>query len=161
MFDKIIAAVDTSKVNKHVFSKALELAKLTGAQLKILHVLSPEENGCPDVTGYLRTYYSSETFDRAEEHGQQLWERFTQKCLQMVQSYEDEAEVAGVNTECCQVSGSPGLTICEVARSWGADLIVIGRRGHLSKLEELVLGSVSKYVLHHASCAVLVVPRFG
>lgn len=161
MFHKILAAVDTSKVNKHVLSRAVELAKLMDAQLNVLHVLSPEENGCPDVTGYLRTYYSPEASDKAEEHSQKQWKEFSQKCLQMVQSQADEAKAAGVNAEFCQFSGSPGLTICDVARNWEADLIVIGRRGHLSKLEELLLGSVSNYVLHHAPCAVLVVPRFG
>lgn len=162
MFHKILAAVDTSKVNQHVLSRAVELAKLRGAQLNVLHVLSPEENGCPDVTSYLRTYYSSpEASDKAEEHCQKRWEEFSQKCLQMVQSQADEAKAAGVHAECCQFPGNPGLTICEVAQNWGADLIVIGRRGYLSKLEEVLLGSVSNYVLHHAPCAVLVVPRFG
>lgn len=162
MFHKVLTAVDTSKVNKHVLSKAVELAKLTGAQLNVLHVLSPEEEGCPDTTGYLRTYYtSSEASDKAEAHSQQLWEDFSKKCLQMIQSQADEAKAAGVQAECCQFPGSPGLTICDVARNWGADLIVIGRRGHLSKVEEFLLGSVSNYVLHHAPCTVMVVPRFG
>lgn len=159
MFHKILTAVDTSKVNKYVFRKALELAKLTNAQLNVLHVLSPEESGCPDLTGYLRAF-STEAYDQAEKHSQELWEEFSQKCLHMVQSFSDEAKAAGVNTECCQVPGSPGVTICEVARNWGSDLIVIGRRGHLSKLEELVLGSASNYVLHHAPCDVFVVTRF-
>jgi nucleotide-binding universal stress UspA family protein len=39
MFYKILVAVDTSKVNKHVFSRSVELAKLMGAQLNVLHVL--------------------------------------------------------------------------------------------------------------------------
>jgi nucleotide-binding universal stress UspA family protein len=162
MFHKILAAVDTSKVNRHVLDRAVELAKLTGAQLNIVHVLSPEEEGCPNTTGYLKTYYSSpEASDKEEVHSQKLWEEFSQKCLQMVQSQADEAQVAGVKAECCQLPGSPGRTICEVARTWGADLIVIGRRGHLSKVEEFLLGSASNYVLHHASCMVMVVPRFG
>ncbi|NEO65320.1 MAG: universal stress protein, partial [Moorea sp. SIO4G2] len=35
-------------------------------------------------------------------------------------------------------------------------LIVLGRRG-LGGLKEMVLGSVSNYVVHHAPCSVLVV----
>jgi nucleotide-binding universal stress UspA family protein len=160
MFHKILAAVDTSKVHKYVFGKALALAKLTGAQLNVLHVLSPEESGSPDITGYLRTY-SPESSDQAEKQDQKVWEEFSQKCLHMVQSHADEANAAGVHAECCQVAGSPGLTICDAAQQWEADLIVIGRRRHQSKVEELLLGSVSNYVLHHASCDVLVVTRFG
>lgn len=162
MFHKILAAVDTSKVSRHVLDRAVELTKLTGAQLNILHVLSREEEGCPDITGYFRSYHSSlEASDKAEADAQKRWEEFSHKCLQMVQSQAEEAQAVGVNAECCQIPGDPGNKICEIAQSWGADLIVIGRRGYLSKVEELLLGSVSNYVLHHAPCAVFVVPRFG
>ena len=45
--------------------------------------------------------------------------------------------------------------ICDIASAWNADLIVMGRHGRLG-LEELLMGSVSNYVTHHAHCAVLV-----
>ena len=44
----------------------------------------------------------------------------------------------------------------ESSQNWEADLIVIGRRGHQG-LSEILLGSVSNYVVHHAPCSVLVV----
>lgn len=43
-----------------------------------------------------------------------------------------------------------------MARSWNANIIVIGRRGHRG-FTEFFLGSVSNYVMHHASCSVLTV----
>jgi nucleotide-binding universal stress UspA family protein len=46
--------------------------------------------------------------------------------------------------------------ICQVAKDWGAELIMVGRRGN-SGLSELILGSVSNYVVHHAHCSVLIV----
>lgn len=48
--------------------------------------------------------------------------------------------------------------ICELARNWNADLIILGRRGRTG-LSELLLGSVSNYVLHHAPCSVLTVQQ--
>ena len=39
---------------------------------------------------------------------------------------------------------------------YGADLIAIGSHGRRG-LNELVLGSVSNYVLHHVSCSVLLI----
>jgi nucleotide-binding universal stress UspA family protein len=53
------------------------------------------------------------------------------------------------------IKGNPEQEIVEIARSWGADLIVVGShgRGFWGRL----LGSVSDGVLHHAPCSVLVV----
>ena len=87
---------------------------------------------------------------------QEQWETFEEQGLELLRSRTDEATAAGVSTEFTQNSGNPGRTICDLARNWGSDLIVIGRRGH-SGLSELILGSVSNYVLHHAPCSVLTV----
>ncbi|OKH50321.1 universal stress protein UspA [Calothrix sp. HK-06] len=156
MFKKILVAIDCSKFSKRVFEEALLQAKSNAASLMILHVLSPDESGCPDTSGLLNTYYYSETDTTATEHCQQMWDRFSKKALEMLKAKAAEATVAGINVEFTQKLGSPGQTICEVALDWEADLIVIGRRGH-SSLDELFLGSVSNYVLHNAPCSVLTV----
>jgi len=52
--------------------------------------------------------------------------------------------------------GEPGREICALAQEWSADLILLGRRG-MQGLGELLLGSVSNFVMHRANCAVLVV----
>lgn len=51
--------------------------------------------------------------------------------------------------------GTPADTICEVARTEGCDLILIGHRGH-SAIADLLLGSVSSAVVHQAPVSVLV-----
>lgn len=53
--------------------------------------------------------------------------------------------------------GHPGREICDFAKSRDATGIVMGRRG-MSTLGDLLLGSVSHYVIHHAPCPVTVVP---
>jgi nucleotide-binding universal stress UspA family protein len=52
--------------------------------------------------------------------------------------------------------GPVGQRVVEAATEVGADLIVIGSRGH-GRLEELLLGSVSDAVARHARCSVLIV----
>ncbi|WP_235111848.1 universal stress protein [Acaryochloris sp. 'Moss Beach'] len=52
--------------------------------------------------------------------------------------------------------GNPRQEICDFAKEWNADLILMGSRGH-SGVKELVLGSISNYVVHHALCSVMVV----
>jgi nucleotide-binding universal stress UspA family protein len=71
-------------------------------------------------------------------------------------SLTTEATALGVSTEFTQIPGTPGHAICDLAHSWGADLIIMGRRGRLG-LSEAILGSVSNYVTHHACCSVLTV----
>lgn len=51
--------------------------------------------------------------------------------------------------------GRPATTIVEDAKAFGADLLVIGSRGH-GRLESLVTGSVSSEVVDAAPCPVLV-----
>ncbi|MGA7934086.1 MAG: universal stress protein, partial [Kovacikia sp.] len=79
-----------------------------------------------------------------------------QEGLKLLQSYTEKATAAGVPTEFTQNAGNPGRKICDMVQTWGADLIILGRRGR-SGLNELLLGSVSNYVLHHATCSVLTV----
>jgi nucleotide-binding universal stress UspA family protein len=54
------------------------------------------------------------------------------------------------------VGGSPKHMIVEEADRWGADLIVLGSRGH-GTWETLLLGSVPQSVVLHANCSVEVV----
>jgi nucleotide-binding universal stress UspA family protein len=88
------------------------------------------------------------------EFNQQQWEVLEKQGLELLQSCTDEATLAGVSTEFIQSPGNPGQTICNLASTWGADLIIVGRQG-LSGWSELALGSVSNYVIHNAPCSVL------
>lgn len=62
----------------------------------------------------------------------------------------------GLEVETAVRDGEPGPAVVEEAKEWGADLIVVGSRGH-SGLRRLLEGSVSHYVVDHADCPVEVV----
>jgi nucleotide-binding universal stress UspA family protein len=156
MFKKILVALDRSEVGQKVFDQALSLAKLTQASLMLLHVLSPEEEGSPYVPMVSNFDYYPGLSSQSFELYQNQWETFKDKGIQMLQSYCAEANTANISTEFTQNLGNPGRIICDLARSYDADLIVMGRRGR-SGLTELFLGSVSNYVLHHAHCSVHIV----
>jgi len=51
--------------------------------------------------------------------------------------------------------GNPQSAILDYAKDWGADLIVVGSHDR-SRMERLLLGSVSEGVVKHAPCSVLV-----
>ncbi|MGK7876365.1 MAG: universal stress protein [Xenococcaceae cyanobacterium] len=156
VFKKIMVALDRSPQAPVVFEQALELAKIKGGNLMVFHCLKWE------TSEPVRPFIGIGTLADVNMYGdlQKLRHESLQKDVEQVrgwlQNYCQQAASKGISGECdCRV-GAPGSWICDRARNWGADLIVIGRRGH-GGLSELLLGSVSNYVVHHASCSVLVV----
>jgi nucleotide-binding universal stress UspA family protein len=73
-----------------------------------------------------------------------------------VESLNAVAATLGIEGEALVEVGDPGPTICSVAERRGVDVVVIGSHGH-GWLQRVLIGSVSKHVLQHAPCAVLVV----
>jgi len=128
MFNRILVAVDRSEMSIKVFEQALSLAKITSANLMLLHVLSQEEEGSPEALIFPNIDYypgwNEQSFQLYQEH----WEKFKNEGLQMLQSWSAQANKSGVNTEFTQNTGNPGRRICELAIDWNADLIMMGRR---------------------------------
>lgn len=153
MFHRILVALDHSSQQSAVFKEALALAKAMNAQVMLLHALAPEEMDVLLPSFY--PYSPTVSQDMIDLYNQQR-EEMQNRGLNMLKALEAKATAAGVTTEFTQNIGSPGQVICAVARSYRADAIVMGRRGH-SGMGELMLGSVSNYVLHHAPCSVVVI----
>lgn len=168
MFQKILVALDSTPTAQAVFTKAVALAKAMNSSLMVLHVLSVEDEGSPGWPlgmgeGEDQPGTSQETpmffsvYDEInwEAHRRQ-WEQYEKESRDKFRPYSEQAIAMGIETEFTQISGNPGQTIEKMAQTWQADLIVMGSRGRTG-LRELVLGSVSNYVMHHAPCSVLIV----
>jgi nucleotide-binding universal stress UspA family protein len=149
MFHRILVAINDSRHEHMVFEQALSLAQLNQAELMMLHVLEPFSDNY--LTGPYQGF-SQATWDiyimKRQEQEDAMAAQF--------QTLKGIAIAAGITPEFSQNVGSPGKVICEIAKNWNADLIVLGRHGR-SGFSELFLGSVSNYVLHHARCHVLTV----
>lgn len=157
MFKKLLVAVDLSPRNEEVFATGLDLAKSRSAKLMLVHVTSSDEPDSPTMPTLIGPdYYPAATSASVVEIYEKLWRGYEAKGLEMLQQFAEKARKAGVEIEYSQNIGAPGKLICHLANNVNADLIVIGRRGH-SGLNELIAGSVSNYVMHHADCSVLVV----
>ena len=154
MFDKILVAIDISETNKSIFDSALSLAQTTGAKLMLLNIIAPSQDNYPNPFIYSGYEYGLGDDSLVTIYREQ-WRKFKQRGLDRLKSRAEEATAAGVETEYIQDFGNPGRTICDRARSWSADLILIGSRG-LTGVKEMFLGSVSNYVTHHAPCSVLI-----
>lgn len=150
-YRKILVALDYSPQADVVLEQALELAKKEEASLMLFHCLPLETHGIAsynDVYGRELINYSREMQAQLRRERQEI-HKWLAKCGEMVTAQ-------GISTEWDLKSGDAGNAIVELAKVWDADLIVLGRRGRRG-LAEIVLGSVSNYVVHHALCSVLVV----
>ena len=153
MLNKILVAVDYSKISESVFDSALSLAETTGAELMIMHILGEDEPSYPVIPSY--TYYPV-LDDYDYDLYRKRYEDYKQKGIKFLQQRDRQAKAAGIKSEFIQLTGNPGREICKLANTWSADLIIVGSRG-LKGLKEMFLGSVSNYITHHAPCSVLIV----
>jgi nucleotide-binding universal stress UspA family protein len=156
VFEKILVALDLTDTNETVFEKAIALAAATQSRLMLLHVLSGTPDGGPALPVAATGDYYAVMSDRAWSHYQTQWQEYEKSGLKTLQRYAQWASDAGVSTEFTQSGSHPGRTICELAKTWEADTIIVGSHGRKG-LSELLVGSVSNYVMHHAPCSVLVV----
>lgn len=93
--------------------------------------------------------------DLEEEH-ERVVEEHRLLVAEMLAGYrEDFPDVRVIET---LEHGHAGTTLVQESR--GAQLLVVGRRG-LGGFPGLLLGSVSRHVVHHAHCPVVVVPPGG
>ncbi len=154
-YQRILVAVDYLNSIPKVFQQALDMAKLGGGCLMVFHCLQGEIPTNMDHPIYLGPYagvYSTEMLELEEKLIQDALEQFHLWMDKFTQQAAEENVVA----ETAYRHGNPGEQICALAKEWNADLILVGRQGKIG-LSELLLGSVSNYVVHHAPCAVLVV----
>jgi nucleotide-binding universal stress UspA family protein len=140
MFTNILWATDGSEQADRALDYAIQIAEHDYTQLQVVHVVEKLVGG--------RTT------------GQDA-------------SLNEPDVVAKIKTQTARVARAPGITptlhlvaeitghvagrIAEIADETGADLIVVGTRGH-SALGGLFLGSVTQRLLHIAACPVLAIP---
>jgi len=157
MFKRILVTMDMSERGQDVFNRALSIAAGFDAEMMLLHVLSAEEEDSPlPIPDNLSEIYPARGNDLTLDSWREEWHDFEKQGIETLQSRVQKAITCQVKADFRQIPGSPSKTICQFAQDWQADLIVIGHRGR-SGLSELILGSVSNYVLHHAVCSVLIV----
>ncbi|MBD2464753.1 universal stress protein [Oscillatoria sp. FACHB-1407] len=161
MIKKILVAIDVSLMSRWVVNTAISIAKQTQAQLGLLHILPVDESvTVPDSELETLEEYPTPTDSAIKCYiGHWHFDRLTatdNPDINILKSYTHDAIAQGVAAEFFQCLGEPGEAICDFARLWQANLIVIGHRGH-SGLTELLLGSVSHYVANHAPCSVHIV----
>lgn len=156
MYQKILIAIEDPSVDHCPYRQGIALAEKLGASVMLLHVLFPGEGNAPMPPGDDLFFVPAFMPDEALLlRYQTAWQEYIDGNLERLRILGELAMERNIPTEWSQNSGSPGKVICQLARTWGADLVVVGHR-HQSAISEMFMGSVSNYVMHHAPCAVLV-----
>ena len=146
MIKKILIAVDGSKHSLTSVAFGSEIAKAVDAQVLLYHVVKPYK--LPEA---LRVFAKAEhmaTFDP------ELLRKGAQYLLAGALSEARKAGVKDVEIETDE--GPIARSIIDRAKSFKADLIVIGSRG-MGDMEGILRGGVSHRVETLAKCPVLVV----
>jgi nucleotide-binding universal stress UspA family protein len=140
----ILFATDGSPSGEEAQHKAIELARLLGAPLRVVSVAHP---ALPAV-GYASYGYSNVVAELTEaEH---------KRVTELVASIARTAEAEGVSCSTVIADGLVVEEICQEATDAGAQLIVVGSHGW-GAARRLFSGSVSTGLVHSAPCPVLVV----
>lgn len=137
MFSKILVAIDGSESAKKAFTTSIYLASISKCKLDVIHVVSCEFGG--DSAASL-----------------ELVNDLKIKANSMLEEYKKDALEKGIQPKFMLEIGDPANMIIEIVNSKDYDLVVLGTRG-MNVFKELVLGSVSIKVMHHAKCPVMVV----
>ena len=150
MFQKILVPIDKSKPAHDALVKALQMAKIHGSDLEILHVMTFTENA-PHIP-------KKPTDETPDAWIDDYMSRVRRNDERMLSDAIEEAKAAVLSGKVTSklLIGKPGDIIIAEASEGGFSLIIIGSRG-LGDLKELVLGSVSHQVVNESTIPVLVV----
>jgi len=145
MYQKILVPVDGSPTSMRGLQEAIKLAKLTGAKLRLLHVVDQ----ISFATGMeAATLVTGEMMQLLREGGEKLLEQARAR-----------VERAGVRVDtvlCDSIAGRVCDLVIEQAAAWHAGLIVLGTHGRRG-VGRLLLGSDAEMIVRLATVPVLLV----
>jgi nucleotide-binding universal stress UspA family protein len=144
----IIVGVDRSAGAEEALRFAFEEAQLRGATLRAVHAWQFGYIGAPSLEGAVPVLGAE--LDEYRSAAEAILDAMVREAI---------TETGDVEIERRVVEGAAAAVLVEESR--GADLLVVGSRGH-GGFAQLLLGSVSQQCAHHAECPVVIVrPRAG
>jgi len=137
VFKKILVALDHSKADRVLLPKVLELARLTNAQLLLLHV----------STGWAAQWQKDLNLSDSPE---------MKEDREYLQSVEAEVRRQGMTASAHHATGNPAQEILKIARAESCDLIAMTTHGHRF-LSDLIYGTTITKVRHEAEIPIFLV----
>lgn len=144
MYQRILVPVDNSATSSKALEEAMRFARSEHAKLRLVHVI--------DLAQF--AWSANEFLDVPQLQAalKEGGERVLAESLAMVQKAGLDAESALLETW----GGVLAKAIVEDAKTWCADLLVMGTHGY-GGLSHMLLGSVAEGVMRHTPVPVLLV----
>ena len=142
LYKKILIAVDSGSHSLIVARKGFELAHQLKAVTGLIYVVDRNKEVINADLGITPEQSQTVLLKQAEDIIEQL-----------IRMYDGVDEIFRFTPE-----GFPKKEIINIAREWGADLIVIGANRRTG-LSHLIAGGVAEYVIKHAEMPILVVSK--
>ena len=141
MYQRILVPIDGSPTSTRGLDEALKLAKLTGASIRLVHVLDQPMFMGPET-------YTIDVFGILRKAGEKI-----------MQTARERVVAAGIDVSTFVSEVFPGR-VCDVvleqAKAFSADLIVIGTHGRRG-VGRLLVGSDAEQIVRLATVPVLLV----
>lgn len=142
-FRCVVVGVDFSATSQRALEIGAHVAARDAAALHAVHVFRPP---------WKRLHYRAPTPEARSAFQKQYADALARRLNAFSTG---TVGGSGVRTHLHE-NGSAGVGLAEVAARLGADLIVVGKRGHTT-LRDLLLGSTAERLLRQAPCSILTV----
>lgn len=140
---RIVVGIDSSGASLAALEWALDEAQRRQADLEVVHAWTFPGIAVGSYGGAALPLLAREDLEKAAE----------QLVRDRVRDIAGKNEAVKVTT--AVEAGHPAEVLLAAAK--GADMLVVGSRGH-GGFVGMLLGSVSSHVVHHSTCPVVVVP---
>lgn len=149
MYSLILVAIDGSPTSSNALGEAVKLAQLSGARLRIAHIVDPIRR----MTG----------FERPEVYVREILPALLREGEAVLAGARSQSEAAGVQTDTVLIEGA-GEAVWQLlvndAKTSGASLLVVGTHGRKG-VNRVLLGSDAEQVARNATVPVLLVRPQG
>lgn len=154
MFENILVPVDGSDHSLRALEAAIQVGKRFKGKLTLIHVyqVSVRPVVIPEPTTLTPppvTVITSAEVSKVAEAAREA-------AMKILKDGEEKAKAAGLDVEIMLKEGNASQEILKAVKEGNFDLVAMGARG-ISKLKEILVGSVSDDVIRNASCPVLIV----
>lgn len=147
---KVLIAVEESECSRRALESVMERSWPEESQFRIVNVFEP-------IPAYGEAIYSPRAAESMLAASDELLKLKKKNLKEDVSKLKEH--VAGCPVSGAILTGDIRSSILDEAKTWGADLIVLGSHGRKG-LSKLFLGSVAEGVAGHADCSVEIIkPR--